>query len=143
MTVRLPLTDGVAAPQDVADSGPPRGTAHRILVVDDNADAAASLAMLLELDGHETRVAHSGTEALTVVAEFAPRFVFLDIGLPDITGYDVARRLRAMPGLEPMPRLIALTGWGQEEDRARSREAGFVAHLVKPVDPAELGAALV
>jgi CheY-like chemotaxis protein len=114
----------------------------RILVVDDNADAAASLAMLLELDGHATRVAHSGADALAAVVEFAPAVVFLDIGLPDLSGYEVAQRVRAMTGLEPRPRLIALTGWGHEEDRARSRAAGFDVHLVKPVDPAALGAAL-
>jgi CheY-like chemotaxis protein len=119
-----------------------RQESRRILVVDDNVDAAASLAMLLQLDGHATLVAHSGAEALAAVSRFAPECVFLDIGLPDLSGYDVARRLCSMPGLEPRPRLIALTGWGQEEDRARSREAGFDAHLVKPVDPADLGAAL-
>jgi CheY-like chemotaxis protein len=114
----------------------------RILVVDDNADAAISLAMLLELEGHETRVAHSGTDALAAVAEFSPGCVFLDIGLPDLSGYEVARRMRAMTGFKPAARLIALTGWGSDEDRRQAAAAGFDAHLVKPVDPAELSAAL-
>jgi CheY-like chemotaxis protein len=115
---------------------------QRILVVDDNADAASSLAMLLELDGHATRVALSGMDALAAVADFAPDVVFLDIGLPDISGYEVARRVRAMPELRAMPRLVALTGWSREEDRRQAAEAGFDAHLVKPVDPARLGSVL-
>ena len=117
-------------------------TAHRILVVDDNVDAAISLAMLLELEGHETRVAHTGAEALAAMAEFSPNYVFLDIGLPDLSGYEVARRMRAMPGLKTAARLIALTGWGSEDDRRQAAAAGFDAHLVKPVDPAGLSSAL-
>lgn len=115
------------------------GATRRILVVDDNIDAANSLAMLLELDGHATRVAHCGTDALTAVREFEPHVALLDIGLPDISGYEVARQVRAMNDLPSMPRLIALTGWGSEEDRRRAAEAGFDAHLVKPVDPEGLG----
>lgn len=118
------------------------GSAHRILVVDDNIDAANSLAMLLELDGHATRVAHCGNDALRAVREFAPHVALLDIGLPDISGYEVARKVRAMTDLPSMPRLIALTGWGSEEDRRQAAEAGFDAHLVKPVDPAGLGSLL-
>jgi CheY-like chemotaxis protein len=136
------VNDTLETPHEGSANPQIAGRPHRILVVDDNADAASSLAMLLELDGHDTRVANSGMDALTAVAGFSPHVVFLDIGLPDLSGYEVARRLRSMTGLEPRPRLIALTGWGQEEDRERSREAGFDAHLVKPVDPAELGAAL-
>jgi CheY-like chemotaxis protein len=116
--------------------------AHRILVVDDNVDAATSLAMLLELDGHATQVAHSGADALSSIEGFAPDIVFLDIGLPDISGYEVARQVRAMPNRGTVPRLIALTGWGSEEDRRRAAAAGFDAHLVKPVDPAILGSVL-
>jgi CheY-like chemotaxis protein len=133
----LPFPKGGLASHEIAAKAP-----RRILVVDDNIDAATSLAMLLQLDGHDTRVAHSGAEALAAATGFAPHFVLLDIGLPDLSGYEVARRLRSLPGLEPTPRLIALTGWGQAEDRARSREAGFEVHLVKPVDPADLGAVL-
>jgi CheY-like chemotaxis protein len=110
--------------------------------VDDNADAADSLAMLLQLEGHATLVARSGNEALAAVTQFAPDFVLLDIGLPDISGYEVATRLRALPGLGAMPRLIALTGWSSDEDRRQAAEAGFDAHLVKPVDPVELGSVL-
>src|SRR5690348_4824308 len=95
MTVRVPLAEGAAERTDSGDAEPRLSAARRILVVDDNADAAMSLAMLLELEGHVTRVAHSGTEALAIAPEFAPQFVFLDIGLPDLSGYDVARRLRA------------------------------------------------
>ncbi|HUQ09839.1 MAG TPA: response regulator [Steroidobacteraceae bacterium] len=136
------MNDILETPYEGATDSRIAAGSHRILVVDDNVDAATSLAMLLELDGHDTRVAHSGIDALAAVTAFAPHVVFLDIGLPDLSGYDVARRLRSMAGLETRPRLIALTGWGQAEDRLRSREAGFDAHLVKPVDPAELGAAL-
>jgi CheY-like chemotaxis protein len=135
-----------SAPPDAARAATelegPRGTSHRILVVDDNADAACSLAMLLELDGHATRVAHSGADALAAIPDFAPHVVFLDIGLPDFNGYEVARRVRAMDGLRTRPRLIALTGWGGDEDRRQAADAGFDAHLVKPVDPAGLGTVL-
>ena len=142
MTVRLPLAS--SAPDSAvpdADELPSAG-GLRILVVDDNVDAATSLAMLLELEGHVASVAHSGLGALTAVIEFIPDVVFLDIGLPDISGYEVARRLRATPPAKGTPRLIALTGWGSEEDRRQAQTAGFDSHLVKPVDPAELSAAL-
>lgn len=134
------ISDGTSHSTDARTCklGEGEGSPQRILVVDDNADAASSLAMLLELDGHATRVALSGTEALAAVADFAPDVVFLDIGLPDISGYEVARRVRAMPDLRAMPRLVALTGWSRDEDRRRTAEAGFDAHLVKPVDPAGL-----
>jgi CheY-like chemotaxis protein len=115
--------------------------ALRLLVVDDNADGAASTAMLLELQGHTLRIAHSGLEAIAAVPEFQPQVVILDIGLPDISGYEVARRLRASLA-QATPRLIALTGWGSEDDRRRARAAGFDAHLVKPVDPDELNSRL-
>ena len=110
-----------------------------MLVVDDNIDAAESLAMLLGLEGHETRMAHTGEDALTAAREFNPDTIFLDIGLPLMNGYEVARRLRADATLTPRPRLIALTGWGTEEDRRQAHAAGFDNHLVKPVDPAVLG----
>jgi CheY-like chemotaxis protein len=138
MTGRIPRPGDESSRAGGSETTTRPAPAHRILVVDDNDDAATSLAMLLELEGHATRVAHSGAEALAAVTSFSPTFVFLDIGLPDLNGYEVARRLRSMPELEPAPCLIALTGWGQDEDRARSRAAGFNAHLVKPVDPAEL-----
>jgi CheY-like chemotaxis protein len=107
---------------------------RRILVVDDNVDAAESLAMLLRMEGHDVRVAHDGPAALTTVDADPPDLVFLDIGMPVMNGYDVAQRLRRRPGLENLL-LVAMTGWGQEEDRRRSQEAGFDHHLVKPVEP--------
>jgi CheY-like chemotaxis protein len=107
----------------------------RILVVDDNRDATESLALLLQLEGHATRAAYDGLEALEVARSFDPEIVLLDIGLPGLNGYEVARRLRQQPGGDRLL-LVALTGWGQDDDRARTRAAGFDEHLVKPVDPA-------
>jgi CheY-like chemotaxis protein len=104
------------------------------MVVDDNQDAAESLAMLLDLQGHEIRVANDGPAALELAKGYLPELVFLDIGMPGMDGYEVARRLRRVPGLEKV-RLAALTGWGQQEDRRRTSEAGFDHHLVKPVEP--------
>ena len=106
---------------------------RRILVVDDNVDAAESLAMLLRTEGHDVRVAHDGPAALAAVDADPPDLVFLDIGMPVMSGYEVARRLRQGPGLQDL-QLVAMTGWGQEEDRRRSQEAGFNQHLVKPVE---------
>ena len=100
-------------------------------------DAAESLAMLLQLEGHDVRVAHDGPAALAAVEAEPPDLVFLDIGMPVMNGYDVARRLRQRPGLGHLL-LVAMTGWGQEEDRRRSQEAGFDHHLVKPVEPEAL-----
>jgi PAS domain S-box-containing protein len=110
---------------------------RRILAVDDNVDAADSLAVLLRLEGHDVRVAHDGPAALAAVEAEPPDLVFLDIGMPVMNGYDVARRLRQRPGLESLV-LVAMTGWGQDEDRRRSQEAGFDHHLVKPVEPEAL-----
>lgn len=112
----------------------------RILVVDDNADAADSLAMVLRLEDHRVETARTGEEALERVRTFRPDAVLLDIGLPEIDGYEVARRIRTDP--EPAPRLIALTGYGQVEDRKRAAAAGFDDHLVKPVDFLQLWEAL-
>jgi CheY-like chemotaxis protein len=110
-------------------------------VVDDNADAASSMAMLLEMAGHDVRIVYDGEAALARVKEAAPDILLLDIGLPGMSGYDVAQALRALPEGRAM-RIIALTGYGQDADRERSRAAGFDAHLVKPVVPADLFAAL-
>jgi CheY-like chemotaxis protein len=107
--------------------------ALKILVVDDNADAAESLGMLLELSGHEVRLAYSGPQALSSAREFAADVIFLDLGLPGMDGFEVARELRADISLH-QPVLIALTGWGADEDRHRGQAAGFDHHLVKPVD---------
>ena len=107
--------------------------ARRILVVDDNQDSAESLALMLRLEGHETRSAQDGMEALLLADVFRPEVVLLDIGLPKLDGYEVARRIRTAPWGAVML-LVALTGWGQEGDRRRALEAGFDQHLVKPVD---------
>jgi PAS domain S-box-containing protein len=121
-----PLTNAAKAPRS-------QEKGLRIMIVDDNSDAAASMAMLLSQEKHTTLTANSGAEALQVVAEFNPNIVFLDIGMPMMNGYEVARKLRAMPGLESLI-LVALTGWGGENDVKRSRDAGFDEHLTKPVD---------
>ena len=112
-------------------------TPRRVLVVDDNKDSATSLAMLLTLTGNETRTAYDGLEAVETAATFRPDIVLLDIGLPKLNGYEAARRIREQPWGKDMI-LVALTGWGQEEDRKKSREAGFNGHLVKPVEYAVL-----
>ena len=136
-TVRLPLmleqrTEAVGEVDDgTRDDTPSSG--HRLLVVDDNKDAAVSLATMLRLQGHEVRVAHDGPSALAIASSFLPDMVFLDLGMPDMDGYEVARVMRQKPGLEAVV-LAALTGWGQEEDRRRTAAAGFDHHLVKPPD---------
>jgi len=107
--------------------------ATRILLVDDNVDAAASLSLLLQLGGHITQIAHDGPEALRLAAEFKPDIVLLDLGLPGMNGYEVARSIRGNPDLG-QPFLAAVTGWGSPEDRRKSKEAGFDEHLTKPVD---------
>jgi PAS domain S-box-containing protein len=109
----------------------------RILIVDDNKDSALSLAMLLRMLGHETRTAHDGLEGVEAAKDFRPNVVLLDIGLPKLSGYDVCRSIRAQPWSDGMV-IIALSGWGQEEDKRRAREAGFHFHLTKPVNPADL-----
>jgi two-component system, OmpR family, response regulator len=111
--------------------------AMRILVVDDNQDGAESLALLLQLDGHDVRTAMSGAAALEIAPVFQPEVLLLDIGLPGMDGYELARRLR-QSSLSPDAVLIAITGYGQESDKLRSARAGFTHHLVKPIDPAAL-----
>ena len=104
-----------------------------MLIVDDSEDGAESLAMLLEFGGHTTYQAHDGVAALEAANRLRPDAVLLDIGLPGLNGYEVCSRIRNEPWGKQMM-LVALTGWGQDEDRHRSREAGFDAHMVKPVD---------
>jgi len=133
--VRLPaLIEPLAesAQNPVEDfSAPTANGSRRILIVDDNVDSAESMAVLLRLDGHEVRLAHDGLAAVEEACAFRPDVMFLDLDLPKLDGYEVARRLRpAMRGMT----LVAMTGYGQEEDRRRTREAGFHLHLVKPVD---------
>lgn len=113
---------------------PPR---QRLLVVDDNRDAAESMSMLLQLWGYDVLCAYDGLNALKAAASFRPDAVFLDIGLPGMDGYEVAERLRQLPDGARMS-LIAITGYGQDADRRRSREAGIDHHLVKPVAPETL-----
>jgi len=117
-------------------SDPAAGRARRVLVVDDNADAADSLAMLLTVRGDEVRVAYDGEEAIFAEQEFKPDVLLLDIGMPKLSGYDVARRVRDARG--PGVLIVAITGWGQEEDRQRAHDAGFDRHFTKPVDYAAL-----
>jgi signal transduction histidine kinase/CheY-like chemotaxis protein len=139
-SVQLPLAVAAAAHVNGASSSPKGAVARRrILIVDDNTDAAQSLGAFMRLAGHETRVTYDGPAALSAAGEFNPDVVLLDIGLPGMSGYDVARHLRAQAG---NLLLIAVTGYGQEEDRQRAREAGFDHHFVKPVDPEILGALL-
>ena len=133
--VRLPVTAEAPAPQPVDERT--TAAARRILVVDDSRDAAESLATLLELTGNETHTAHDGLEAVETAARVRPDLVLLDIGLPKINGYEAARRIREQPWGKSLV-LVALTGWGQDEDRQKSREAGFNGHVVKPVDIAAL-----
>jgi CheY-like chemotaxis protein len=107
---------------------------YRILVVDDNKDVAVSLAMLLKIMGHDTRTAHDGIESVEAAAAFRPEVMLLDIGLPRLNGYDVCRRIREQSWGAGIV-LIALTGWGNDEDKQRSKLAGFNYHMVKPVAP--------
>ncbi len=138
--LRLPLVERDEEP--VVTGTQPQVPPQRILVVDDNADAADTLVMMLGLDGHEVRAAYSAREALDCVQTFAPDLVLLDIGLPEMNGYEVARRIRAQPALEDV-RLIALTGYGQADDRQRASAVGFDLHLVKPVESRALQQALL
>ena len=108
-----------------------------MLIADDNVDFAMSLEAILKALGHDVRVTHDGLAALEVAPQFAPEIAFLDIGLPGRNGYDLARSLRQSRQTAAC-RLIAVTGWGQEEDRRRSHEAGFELHLVKPVEPQQI-----
>jgi len=146
-TVRLPLASGeVSRPtsdattaMDVAQAvqGTPCHEAPRVMVVDDNGDAAASLADLLQLKGYPVLTAATGEEAIEKAQVFRPQVIFMDIGLPGIDGVETSRRIRAIPELQGVS-VVAVTGWGQPSDRARTRAAGIVAHLLKPVAPEAL-----
>jgi PAS domain S-box-containing protein len=136
-TARLPLSDhDISAETSLAPLTfaihTNAGAKRRLLVVDDNVDAAVGLAALLELGGHDALIAHDGIEALRMTKEFLPDVVFLDIGMPGMNGYEVAQAIRQTPALSHIA-LAALTGWGAEDDRNRSKEAGFDKHLTKPV----------
>ena len=128
----LPAEPLTPAPPPIVERTEP--AARRILIVDDNQDSAASLALLLEMAGHTIHVAHDGLDAVEMAAREQPDLVLLDLGLPRLNGYDAARRIRALPSGQSVV-IVAVTGWGQDSDRQKTVEAGFDIHLVKPVDP--------
>jgi CheY-like chemotaxis protein len=134
-SVRLPLVtvakpEPLAVPANLYSETKMR---RRIMVVDDNLDSADSLSMMLELLGHEVSAAHDGVEAVETARSFRPDVAFLDVGMPRMNGYEAARLIRLQPECAGVI-LVALTGWGQEEDKRRSHEAGFDVHMVKPID---------
>jgi CheY-like chemotaxis protein len=135
--VRLPVASSLprVAPHEYPARHP--AARRRILVVDDNVDAAETLAMVLTMMGNETVTAHDGLTALKLAATYGPDVIFLDIGMPELNGYEVSGRIRQQEWGKNIV-LIALTGWGQEEDKRRSLEAGFNIHLTKPILPAEI-----
>ncbi|MEO8589487.1 MAG: PAS domain-containing protein [Flavobacteriales bacterium] len=140
-SVTLPIT---AAKDQVGPMRPTTGVAksHRILIVDDNVDAAFTLSVMLKNKGHQVHATYGGQEALDIAGTFRPEFIFMDIGMPGLDGYEACKRLRAMPALRDT-RIVALTGWGQEKDRQLAREAGFNDHLVKPVPLSVIEATLM
>jgi CheY-like chemotaxis protein len=136
--VRLPVVVGLLEQSRVDDGeGAAASGKRRIMVVDDNENAARMLRMLLEALGNDVRTACDGTTALELAEEFRPDVLLLDIGMPKLDGFEVARRIRQQPWGRQIV-LAALTGWGQEEDKRRTRAAGFDHHFVKPVEPAVL-----
>ena len=137
-TVCLPVSAHQFSSPQMAESAPVSPERRRVLIADDNRDAADSLSVLLELSGHEVRVAHLGQTALSLAQTFRPDVALLDIGMPDLSGYEVARALRREPWATDL-QLIALTGWGQDDDRRSAMAAGFDHHLTKPIDPDQLG----
>jgi len=139
--VRLPLVEAAAMPAITVAAPEAPAPNRRILVVDDNEDAAASMAMLLRIGGHEVHTAHDGAKALLAAEEHRPEVVLLDIGLPVLNGYEVCDRLRAASWGKAMT-IVALTGFGQAEDQRKARDAGFDAHVVKPASQAAIEALL-
>ena len=137
-TVRLPVAVGTTtSPPSAAEPQVAPKSPRRVLLVDDNRDFALSLAALLELEGHDVRATFEAASAETVAEQFHPDIAFLDLGLPNVNGFELARRLREQPWMNGTV-LVAVTGWGKDEDRRRSREAGFDLHLVKPVEPDQI-----
>src|SRR5262249_47490225 len=130
-TFRLPLVEAPAGEPEPAPTNGTNPLPLKVLVVDDNRDAADSMGLVVQRAGAEVRVVHDGAHALQSLARFHPELVLLDIGMPGMDGYEVARRIRALPDQRGVM-LVALTGWGQEADRKRSLEAGFDRHLTKP-----------
>jgi CheY-like chemotaxis protein len=140
--VRLPLAESAAATamaKAAATGAAAPPPPCRVLVADDLRDSADSLGLLIELMGHTVEIAYDGEAALSAAERFRPDIVLLDLGMPKLDGFEVSRRIRAAPWSESM-RLVAQSGWGQEEDRRRTAEAGFDHHLVKPIDPTALEA---
>jgi CheY-like chemotaxis protein len=135
--VRLPLLHG-AAPDGETGMACTALAGHRVLVVDDNADSADTLALLLDTHGARARAVYGGPAALAALSGFGPTVVLLDLGMPEMDGFDVARAIRAEGHAHV--RIVALTGWGQQADRERTRAAGFDHHLTKPVDLQALAA---
>jgi CheY-like chemotaxis protein/nitrogen-specific signal transduction histidine kinase len=136
LTLQMPAARAAPSAAESITMAQARSSA-RVLIVDDNRDGAQGLALMLDLEGHDVRTAADGLEALEIAEEFRPNVILLDIGMPGIDGYETARRLRARPWGESVL-LCAQTGWGQEDDKRRARNAGFDRHLVKPIDPEEL-----
>jgi CheY-like chemotaxis protein len=140
--VSLPTISGPHEDRKSAVEAPPRVAMRtRILVVDDNLDSATSMSLLLKLDGHDVKMAHDGPAALACAKAFHPQVILLDIGLPGMSGYEVARELRRDESFADVV-LIALTGYGQAEDRRKSKAAGFDHHLTKPLDDDALATVL-
>jgi CheY-like chemotaxis protein len=135
--VRLPAVLSVVQPRSEEQQWTGVSGRRRVLVVDDNRDAATSLAIMLRLMGNESKTAHDGLEALEMAAAFRPDLILLDIGMPKLNGYDTARQIRQQPWGKHVA-LVALTGWGLEEDRRKSRDAGFDSHMVKPIQLQDL-----
>jgi two-component system, sensor histidine kinase len=131
-----PRTASAPTPPPVRDNGEPGGR-RRVLLADDNEDFIESFATMLRDMGHEVHCASDGQEALRLASEIRPDVAFLDIGLPKLNGYELARRIRELPHAERIT-LVAVTGWGQEDDRQRAREAGFHLHMIKPVEPEQI-----
>jgi CheY-like chemotaxis protein len=140
-TVWLPVLADDPKPVKPIKPGTTATARRRILVTDDNQDSARSLAMLLKYSGHEVETAFDGPQAIEKAEVWRPEIMLLDLGMPEMNGYDVCRMIRQQPWGKAI-RIVALTGWGQDQDRQNTREAGFDAHLVKPVDVAVLGKVL-
>src|SRR5262249_17390033 len=134
LTVRLPLTSEPGAWEPArAFPEQPTGPRRRVLIVDDNRDSAESLAMLLRFRGNDVRTAQDGPQGAQAAQDDQPELILLDIGMPGMSGYEVARRLRQRPEMNGVV-IVAMTGWGQDEDRRKSKEAGFDHHLTKPIE---------
>jgi CheY-like chemotaxis protein len=140
-TITLPASALVERANPVeATSSDKQPSTFRVLIADDNVDGSKSLGMFLELSGHHVTLAHDGLSTLSTAERLRPQIIVLDIGMPGMNGYEVARELRKQSWAQDVL-LIALTGWGQESDRAKAMEAGFDLHFTKPVDPSVLQAA--